>query len=321
MQRILHLEQNRYSKTTLSHLKDKFEVDYLDTESQSELYQHLENNSYTAIFTKLGLAMDQRVMELQSDLQYIVTPTTGLNHIDLSFAKKQNINVLSLKGETELLKRVRSTAEHTWLILLALVRNLPAAFQDVKDGYWRRVPFLAEELDGKTLGIIGYGRLGRIVASYAKPFHMRVIATDIDPTVFETKDEHVESVDLKTLLRESDVVSLHIPSNDQNAKFLNKEKISQMKSSAVLINTSRGEVVDENALLEALNNKSIAGAATDVIEGDSTWEGFSTENHPLIEYAKENSNLIITPHMGGYGRTSIERTRDFITKKFLKHIL
>ncbi|MCB0844165.1 MAG: hydroxyacid dehydrogenase, partial [Bacteroidetes bacterium] len=111
-----------------------------------------------------------------------------------------------------------------------------------------------------------------------------------------------------------------IPSNEENFRFFNAEKFARMKSDAVLINTARGEVVDEEAFLYALKTRKIAGAAIDVLNGDSVWEEDIPAGNPLVEYARKHNNLLITPHMGGYGRTSIENTRTFIVKKFIKHL-
>ncbi|MET2984687.1 2-hydroxyacid dehydrogenase [Aureibaculum conchae] len=320
MLNILHLEKDCYSQRTLQKIEEVGLVNYLNTESQVEFINHLENNKYDVIFAKLGLAINKQVIDLLPSLKCIVTPTTGLNHIDLKTAEKNNIAVISLKGEVEILKEVRSTAEHTWMLLLSLIRNLPSALEDVKQGGWQRKPFLADELDGKTIGIIGFGRLGKIIASYALPFNMKVLATDTDKMAFNDKPVHIKEVGLKQLLIESDIVSLHIPSNETNKNFLDSDKFELMKQGTVLINTARGEVIDEKALLSSLKNNKIKAAAVDVLDDDSIWEEKSPKNHALIQYAQQNSNLIITPHMGGYGQVSIEKTRDFITDKFINNI-
>lgn len=317
-QKILHLEKNRYSNESLNKLKIKFDVTYLETNSQDELINFLREDNYFAIFTKLGLEFNQEAIDSQSSLKYLITPTTGLNHIDLNHANAKGVSVISLKGEKELLNSIKSTAEHTWAILLMLIRNLDGAFKDVKNGFWRREPFLASELDGKTIGIIGYGRLGKIIAKYADAFGMKVIAYDTNTKVFLNED--INNSNINYLLSESDILTLHIPSNKENYNFMDSVKLNKLKKNVVIINTSRGEVIDEVAFLKFLQENKMASAAIDVLHGDSSWAEFSPKDNELIKYANSNKNLIITPHMGGYGKTSINRTRDFIVDKLIKLI-
>ncbi len=315
---ILHLESNRYSDEALSKLDSMSALTKLSFDTQDEFQKYIDENSFDTIFTRLGLNIDEKIIEASPDLKYIVTSTTGLNHINIDVAAKRGIHVVSLKGETEFLNSIKSTAEHTWAILLVLIRKLDLAIADVKNGYWRRAPFLSTELDQKTIGIIGYGRLGKIVAKYAEVFDMKVLINDIDPNAYGKSS--YENTPLDILLEQSDIVSIHIPSNQENLKFFNKELIEKAKKGFILINTSRGEVVNEADILEGLVSKQISGVATDVLYGDSTWENRSTADHPMVAYANQNTNLIITPHMGGYAYESIIRTRDFITNKYLNII-
>ncbi|MEL6536810.1 MAG: NAD(P)-dependent oxidoreductase, partial [Bacteroidota bacterium] len=211
-------------------------------------------------------------------------------------------------------------AEHTWALLLMLIRHLQEATADVEAGHWRREPFLAGELDGKTLGILGLGRLGRIVAGYGQAFGMQVQAYDTDPSAFDRCAIPVTPVSEDQLYQTSDILSLHIPSTPANRHAVNGQHLAQMPPHAVLINTARGEVLHETDLLKALMNKELAGAALDVLDGDSAWAEMIPGRHALIDYAQDHRNLIITPHMGGYGKESIERTRRFMAQKFIKQV-
>lgn len=316
--RILHLEKSCYSKSSLELLESVGEVDYREFSTQEELREHLVDHSYQVIITKLGFYLGSEELKDQDQLDYLLTPTTGLNHIDLDYADKAQIKVLSLKGESEFLARIQSTAEHTWTLLLSLIRNLIPAHKHVNQGGWDRIPHLAQELNTQTLGIIGLGRLGKILVKYAEAFSMRILCNDIDSSVF-TEEYATYQSDLNPLLEESDYVILQIDYRPENENLFDKELFFKMKDGAFFINTSRGEMVDEAALVEALSSGKLAGAALDVLKGDSAWESESKDND-LLRYAREHDNLIITPHMGGYGRISIEMTRDFITKKFIKSI-
>lgn len=317
--RILHLESERYPKKVLDKLDEVAELENFNCHSQKELYQKVKQENYDVIFTKLGLNIDKKVINYLPFLKWIITPTTGLNHIDVQEAEKRNIKIVSLKGEVEFLSTIKSTAEHTWALLLTLIRKLPQAIYSVHQENWARDKFIAYELAGKKLGIIGYGRIGKIIATYANAFDMQVIAYDINTDQFENKPEFVNiSETIEELLEESDVVSLHIPNSIDNNYFFNKDLFDKMKPGSIFINTSRGELLEENELLHSLQNGLLSGVAIDVMDGDSVWEKKIPASNSLIEYSKYNRNLIITPHIAGYGKESILKTRKFITAKFLK---
>jgi D-3-phosphoglycerate dehydrogenase len=316
--RILHLEYDQYPPEAIEKLSAIGEVLAYNCQSQEVFFSFLEKEKFDVIFTRLGLMIDREIMKCQPQLKYIVTPTTGLNHIDLAAAKDHNIVLISLKGESEFLSTIKSTAEHTWTLLMALTRNLVAAHSAVvSKKKWERKPFQAGELNGKTIGIIGYGRLGRIVASYAITFGMEVLIFDNDEKQYSSPVDTATAVSLEELLVRSDYVVLMISWSEANNNFFDEKKFSRMKKGAYFINTSRGEMVNENALLQVLNSGYLAGAALDVLDGDSAWETAVPENSELIQYAETHRNLLITPHMGGYGTESIKRTRMFVTDKFL----
>ncbi|MBX2926537.1 MAG: hypothetical protein KF852_01770 [Saprospiraceae bacterium] len=318
--KILHTEPECYDKASLQLLESLGEVNYHNIQSKKQLLKLLDAQPYEALFIKLGIAIEKEVVQAAETLKFIITPTTGLDHIDLRETGERNIQVISLRGETEFLNTIHSTAEHTWGLLLALIRRIPYAFDSVQKGNWTRTPFLASELGGKVLGIIGYGRLGKIVAGYGAAFRMKVFVADNDEKQLKSLPPDIIAVSLEQLLQESDVISIHIPSIPPNYHFLNRERIALLKKGAILVNTSRGEVIEEKALLQALESNDLFGAALDVLEGDSSWEHTTPEAHPLLCYARQHDNLLITPHSGGYGQDSIYATRAFITRKFLKAI-
>jgi len=264
------------------------------------------------IIVRLGTTLDNDFLSKFTKLDFIATVTTGTNHIDEEYCNKKGIQIISLKGETKFLEEIHATPEHTWGLLLSLVRNIPASYNSVLQGEWDRNQFFGYELYKKRFGIIGFGRVGKILAQYAQAFGMGVCAfndNEIDEKVF-----NVSQVDLKTLLLESDVVSVNLPLNKSTFHFFNAEYFSSMKKTAVLLNTSRGEIIDEKALLKALQDKTIAGAALDVLENETTHNIISSK-HPLIVYAKKNQNLLISPHIAGSTFESMENTALFIADK------
>jgi len=178
---ILHLEYDKYPSTAIELLRKRHVVTPFNCYSQAELYRHLKANKYDVIFTRLGLYMDSICIDYQSNtLKFIATSTTGLNHINVDYANQLGIEVVSLRGDYEFLSRIKSTAEHTWGLLLMLIRHMNEAVMSTKSRKWDRNPFMSDELSEKTLGIIGYGRLGKIVAHYGVAFGMKVLVYDCD---------------------------------------------------------------------------------------------------------------------------------------------
>ena len=313
--RIFVVEPSLHSLEARRILEGLGEVEYAECAGQESFLSQISQGTYDALFTRFGLLVDAAVFEAVPSLRWIVTPTTGVEHIDVSEANRRKIRVISLRGEVDFLESVRSTAEHTWALLLALIRGIPSAFQDVLEGNWRRESFIGTELHGKTLGIVGCGRLGRMVAGYGLAFGMRVQAYDHDPANISKAPQGVEYQPLDVLMSNAEVVSLHLPLTDETRGFMSRQRIFEMKRHAILLNTARGELIDESALVEALTTGHLAGAALDVLAGDTLWEE-RTGQTDLLRYAKNSNNLIITPHVGGCARESLEKTSVFIAQRF-----
>lgn len=269
---------------------------------------------FNGYFASLHLQLTREYLQPATNLQVIVSPSTGMDHIDRAFAEEKGIRILCLKEETAFLDSVTATAEMTWALLLAVVRKLPWAFTAAKQGTWARDRFRGHQLSGKTLGILGYGRLGRIVAEYGKAFRLRVITHD---TRAVTTAPYLEQVDFTTLLQESDILSLHVHLTPENRDLLSFPEFKQMKPGAFLINTSRGAIVNEDALLNALETGMLGGAGLDVIDGE--WRQ-DLDQHPLIQYANTHENLVISPHLGGVTHESQRMTLNFMVKKLKDYL-
>ncbi len=268
---------------------------------------------FDGFLTPLEVQSNREVLDRAERLKVIATPTTGRDHIDLVHAEKRGITVYSLKEKTEFLSNITDAAEHAWALLLSLVRKLPWAFSGAQQGAWtEKEKPLGNQLSGKTLGVVGYGRLGRIVAQYGVAFRMRVLVCG--RRKFETP-EGVEQVDFDHLLQDSDFVSIHIHLTDENHHLFDAAAFAKMKPTAVLINTSRGAIIDEAAMLNALSSGRLAGAGVDVIEGE--WRT-NLKNHPLIQYSRSNQNLIITPHIGGATVESQSLIYQYMIQKLLR---
>jgi D-3-phosphoglycerate dehydrogenase len=267
------------------------------------------------VWIRLRHRIDAEVLAAAPCLHTIVTPTTGLNHIDLETAEQRGIRVLSLRGEVELLREIRATAEHTLMLMLALLRQGHAAITHVHNGGWNRDLFRGHELHHKTVGVVGYGRLGRIVARYVHAFDAQVLVADPHVAPHEVAPE-VTLVPLETLVAAADLVTLHVNLDPETVGFFGRSQIAAMKRGAWFINTSRGELVDEAALLKALQQGHLAGAGLDVLQQE-TAAGMAA--HPLVAYARQHPNLIITPHIGGGTVESMARTEYQLARR-LTHL-
>jgi D-3-phosphoglycerate dehydrogenase len=270
---------------------------------------------HEAYFATLKVKLSKKLLERCPDLKVIATPSTGTDHLPMAYLNKRGVKVISLRQHPELIKKISSTAELTWGLLLSLIRRIPAGFASVRAGEWRRDDFIGHQLSGKTLGIIGYGRLGKIVTKYGLAFGMRVMVYDSIPPVRVPRG--ISAVSLDELLKKSDVISLHIHLDRQNIGFLDAAKMDKMKNDAIIINTSRGAIIDEAALLERLAAGRLGGAGVDVIDGE--WE--VSDTNPMVEYAREHDNLLITPHIGGVSYEAQQLAVGYTAmqlKKFIK---
>ena len=277
--------------------------------SRQELLEAISDAEILVI--RLAHKIDREVLKAAPNLKIIVCPTTWLDHIDLAAAAERGVKVVSLKGETEFLRTIHATAEHTFALLLALLRRIPWSFASVGRGEWDRDSFKGNELSGKTMGIIGFGRLGSRVARIAQGFDMSVVATD--PLV-KIETPNVQQVGLPELVSASDVISIHVPYSSDTERMISSDIFVRIRQGAVLVNTSRGQVVDEGALLGALTSGKLAGAALDVLWAEEK-RPVVISGDPLVEYAKTHQNLLITPHLGGATFESMAKTEIFIAEK------
>ena len=256
------------NRDTLKVMLEVFEPEYLFTNPNKQPF-----------------ILDEGVLK-DSNIKVINTCSTGTNHIDMKYCKENNIEVWHLAKDYELINQLPSTAEHAFGLMLSLIRKIPMSFHSVKDGNWDYEPYIGRQLKGLTVGIIGYGRLGKMMETYCHAFGMTVKIHD----PYEGYD------DLDLVLRESDVISLHVHVTDKTVGMIKGNTIKRMKKKPYLINTSRGEIVYEKKVIEAIENGNLSGYATDVI----TDEFGNIHNSKLVEFSMyPTNNVIITPHVGG----------------------
>lgn len=292
------------------------EVDYLDIKNQKDLEGQITN--YDIAIIGLGLNYDKKIIDAGRKLKIIATASTGTDHIDVKYAKEKGITVLSLKGDRDFLNTITGTAELAFLLMLALMRNFIPATKSTLNYCWTE-KFRGHNLYQKTLGIVGLGRLGTMMAKFGRAFGMNVLAFDpyIGNEIFESVG--CKKVEFEELLKLSDVISIHVHLNKETENMFGKKAFELVKNSAIIINTSRGKIVNEKDLLDALKSKKIAGYGTDVLSDELNFNK-KFESNSLVEYARKNNNVIITPHIGGVTFESREATDIFIAKKVVEEV-
>jgi len=274
-------------------------------------------SDYDALIVRLGFQVDREMLDAATCLKAIVTATTGLDHIDTAYAARRGIEVLSLRGEIDFLRSIPATAEHTWALLLALIRRIPQAAAAVRAGAWDRDAWRGHDLHGRRLGILGLGRIGEKVACYGLAFGMAVAA--FDPYRGDWLPDVQRCSSLDELLRQADVLSLHVPLNNETCYMIGARELALLPAGAVVINTARGAALDGIALVESLRRGHLAGAALDVIEDELDED--QRRNSPLLAYARQFDNLLITPHIGGATFESMACTESFMAQKLKRWLV
>jgi D-3-phosphoglycerate dehydrogenase len=261
---------------------------------------------------RLGHRIDRAALGDRPRCKIIACPVTGLNHIDLEACGEQRVRVISLRGEVDFLRDVRATAELTVGLSLALLRHIPSAASAVQAGAWNRDDFRGNELYGKTIGVLGVGRLGTIVARYFTALGARVIG--YDPRLDFPSDVAERMPSLEAFLERADLVTVHVSYQTSTHHLLDAQAFARMRPGARLINTSRGGVIDEAALLAALESGHLAGAALDVLEAEPN----IGVDHPLIAFARRSPRLLIVPHIGGNTYESFDKVERFLAERVLQ---
>jgi len=281
-----------------------FTVDVKPKVSNEELKRLV--STYDVIVVRSRTAVTAEVISRGRRLKAIGRAGVGLDNIDINAAKKRNIAVFnSPEAPTE------AVAELTIGLLISLARRLPYADRTMKEGQWAKQQLKGWQLEGKTLGILGLGNIGKKVAKIAKALGMKILITTRTPPDPKLLTELAgESVPLRELLTRSDVVTIHTPSTRQTQHMIGKEELHLMKEGSYLINTARGAIVDEDALGDALRSGKLAGAALDVY----------TVEPPKDLNLVTLRNVICTPHIGGQTEESQRRATTIIADKIIAHL-
>jgi len=270
------------------------EVTYLDDPTSDEVKAIICN--FDAIYTnpnKSKVFIGKEILDAANRLKVICTASTGTNHIDKVYVKKIGITLLSITEEREVINRISSTAELAFSLTLASLRHVVKSNNSVLNGDWDYEKFIGRQMNFLTIGIIGYGRLGTIYAKFCKAFDSKILVYDPYKEIIDRKITKVNY--LKDILKESNVIALHVHVTDETIGMIDKACFDFMKKDVVIVNTSRGDIVNENDLVSFLQSNPKARVATDVLVNEIK----DRKNSPLLKYAKKSDQVIITPHIGG----------------------
>ncbi len=259
-----------------------FEVTYKPGMPKEEIVKVIKD--YNGLVVRSDTQVTPDLIELMDNMEVIGRAGAGVDNINLEAATRKGIIVMNTPGGNTI-----STAEHTMALILSMCRNVPQANQSLRAGKWDRKKYKGTELHGKILGIVGLGKIGREVAIRSKAFGMKVIG--YDPVLSEEVAAKMgfDLVDIETVLAQSDIITVHVPLTDETKNLLNEETIAKCKDGVKLINCARGGIINEEALVKALDSGKVSGAAIDVyISEPPQYEG------PLIQHPK----LVSTPHLG-----------------------
>jgi len=251
----------------------------------------IKNKNINIIFcnpNRQGYVLDKSLLK-NSSVRLINTASTGLNHINIKDCEDLGINIYSLTKDYDLIKKLPSTSELAFGLMINLLRNIHSSFESVKRKNWDYTKYIGQEIASLSIGIIGLGRLGNFMAKYSKAFGMKVFY--FDPNVYSRK---YKKISLYKILQISDVISIHTHVHKETKNLINKKLLKMANKKPVIINTSRGEIVNENDIIWALKNKIISGYGTDVIEK----EFIDINKSPIIKNIQKY-NIIVTPHIGG----------------------
>ena len=270
------------------------------------------NIDVTHIYTRLSIKLDEKFLITYPNLKFIGCPTTSIDHIDTEFCDRKSIKLITIGKQNKLLRNITSTAELTTWLLIELSRNPSKYAKSVLEGKWNRYEYVNESLNGKTLGIIGLGRVGKQVARVFSNLGMKIIFFDSKKHIF-SRYKRVSNIN--QIAEQSDFITIHVNGVIENKNLIAREFLKHLKlSGSYIVNTSRGLVVNEADIVESLTKGNLIGYATDVLDGENASDLKWLNSNPLWKKLNLDGKLVITPHIGGATVDSLIRVDNYVLK-------
>lgn len=267
---------------------------------------------YIGIVINSKIVMDRKLIDLGAELKFIARLGSGLEIIDVDYAKQKGIAVINSPEGNK-----NAVGEHALGMLLCLANKLHICDRNVKNFVWEREKMRGFELAGKTIGIIGFGHMGSSFAEKLSSMRLKIISYDKYKPHFNKIFSYVEKVDLDDILKRADIISLHLPLTPETKKFVDGDFISRCKEGVILINTSRGSVIDTAALIKGLESGKVGGACLDVFENEKVLT-YTTHENEMYTRLYEMDNVVLSPHVAGWTSESLEKIAKITFKKVKK---
>ena len=291
------------NQNSLDNLKKKFDVKYEEKLCENKLELEEIIKEYDGLIVRNKTQVNSDILKNASKLKFIGRLGVGLDNIDTEYCKNKDIHVQPATG-----MNADSVAEYVVSSSMSLIKKIPMFHSGTAKGEWPRTTIKSTEINQKNLGIIGFGTIGKKVAEYSSKNGLKILA--YDPYIKEINDKEIDAKlsGLNEIYEKSDIISIHLPLTDETKNMINKSSFSQMKNNPIIINTSRGGIINESDLINAYHENIISGFALDVFENEPIESEFYNKIKPGM-------NCILTPHISGVTTESNIRVSDFIVKK------
>ncbi|MCD6477551.1 MAG: hydroxyacid dehydrogenase [Candidatus Aenigmarchaeota archaeon] len=313
--KIAFFETKKWERNFLKRKLKNHKIKFFEERLNPDNVEEIKNFDVISVF--IYSKINKTILQRLPKLKLITTRSTGYDHIDLKECKKKGITVCNVPFYGE-----NTVAEHTFGLILSLSRNICKSYIRTINGNYSTEGLKGFDLKDKTLGVMGAGHIGLHVIRIAKGFGMNVLAYDVKQDMLLSEVLGFKYVSLGELLKKSDIITLHVPHNKYTHHLINRKNIKLVKRGAILINTSRGAVVETEALIEGLNKKILHGVGLDVIEGEEVIKEEKLLEEKKREYMKDliknqllnRENVVFTPHIAFYSQEALERILETTTK-------
>ncbi len=306
----------QHIKNVVKSLENIGDVTYLSDPDEKKVINKIRN--FDVIFTnpnKSKFYLGKKILSRAIKLKVVCTASTGTNHIDIDYANSKGIKIISITKEIKILKKITSTAELALALTLSCLRNLLPANKSVMRGEWDYTKFIGNQMNLLNVGIIGYGRLGSMYAKYCLALGSSIFVYDPNKKIKNNKINQVKNIN--SLAKVADIISIHVHVSKNTKEMINSKLLNKMKKNVIIINTSRGEIVNEEDLVKFLICNPLAKIGTDVLYDEIR----NRKKSKLYKLSKKTNQVLITPHIGGMTNEAQELAYNHAVKLLKNYII